>query len=220
MERTSAAEAGRSRLRERAHIASRMHDSLGHGLSLIAVRAAALEMASRHEPDQEAAASELHAATHEANLRLREVIGVLREEPDDGPWDVSDESVSTLVGHAAEAGLSVLLLRQGPGPEPDSWTGRTVHGVVREALTNAAEYAPGSRVSVHVVREEVPVRVPPTALAPLPLWAVGLMDSKRPASPLVMSFHVCLDSPKPNAGRFARSRGARKSPLRAHRQHR
>ncbi len=159
MERTRAAEADRSRLRERAHIAARMHDSLGHELSLIAVRAAALEMASRHDPGQIAAASELRAAAHEANLRLREIIGVLREDPDDDPEDVPGESLSALVEHAADAGLSVHLLREGPGPESGSWTGRTVHGVVREALTNAAKYAPGSRVSVYTVREEDAVRV-------------------------------------------------------------
>ncbi|MBE3000427.1 two-component sensor histidine kinase [Nocardiopsis sp. HNM0947] len=155
MERTRAAEADRSRLRERAQIASRMHDSLGHDLSLIAVRAAALEMASGDDPERSAAAAELRSAAHEANLRLREVIGVLREDPAEGPG----ESVAALVEQAAEAGLAVRLLREGPGPDPDSWAGGTVHRVVREALTNAAKYTPGSQVSVHVVREEGAVRV-------------------------------------------------------------
>ncbi|ASU61433.1 sensor histidine kinase [Nocardiopsis dassonvillei] len=84
MERTRAAEADRARLRERARIATRMHDSLGHDLALIAVRAAALEMTAPEDSEQGRAAGELRTAAHEANLRLREIIGVLREDDDGG----------------------------------------------------------------------------------------------------------------------------------------
>ncbi|MFE6388271.1 sensor histidine kinase [Nocardiopsis dassonvillei] len=84
MERTRAAEADRARLRERARIATRMHDSLGHDLALIAVRAAALEMTTLEDSEQGRAAGELRTAAHEANLRLREIIGVLREDDDGG----------------------------------------------------------------------------------------------------------------------------------------
>ena len=186
MERARAAEADRARLLERARIASRMHDSLGHDLALIAVRAAALEMAvqegsrgrdgsaSPADPDGESreadrigtaqrkAAAELRTAAHEANLRLREVIGFLREAPggtEGAEGDAPVESVSELVERASDAGLSVRLLREGPDPDPRSPGGRTAHRVVQEALTNAAKYAPGARVSVRVVRDDRGVRV-------------------------------------------------------------
>jgi signal transduction histidine kinase len=94
MERTRAAEADRARLRERARIATRMHDSLGHDLALIAVRAAALEMTAREDSEQSRAAGELRTAAHEANLRLREIIGVLRESGDGDGGDDPGEAVS------------------------------------------------------------------------------------------------------------------------------
>ncbi|WP_435107951.1 sensor histidine kinase [Nocardiopsis synnemataformans] len=217
MERTRAAEADRARLRERARIATRMHDSLGHDLALIAVRAAALEMTAQEDSGQGRAAGELRAAAHEANLRLREIIGVLREnddgdggghgeaasglgagEPDPGGLNASEpgaggldvsgpdpgglnagepgaggldvsgpdagglnagEPVAVLVQRAADAGMRVRLLREGPDPDPSAPGGCAVHRVVQEALTNAAKYAPGAEVTVRVVREADRTRV-------------------------------------------------------------
>lgn len=147
MERTRAAEADRARLRERARIAARMHDSLGHDLALIAVRAAALEMAAGDGGERKAA-GELRAAAHEANLRLREIIGVLRGSGEEAP-----ETVADLAQRAAGSGMRVRLLREGPDPDPSTPAGRAVHRVVQEALTNAAKYAPGAEVTVRVVRE-------------------------------------------------------------------
>src|SRR5690606_24826933 len=76
-----AAEA-QARLRERARIARDMHDSLGHELALIAVRAAGLELSPTLEPAHAKAAGELRAATADAIERLHQIIGVLREDPD------------------------------------------------------------------------------------------------------------------------------------------
>lgn len=174
MERTRAAEADRARLRERARIATRMHDSLGHDLALIAVRAAALEMTAQEDSERGRAAGELRTAAHEANLRLREIIGVLRESDDgDGDGDSDGEAasgrsagepgagepVSVLVQRASDAGMRVRLLREGPDPDPSAPGGGTVHRVVQEALTNAAKYAPGAEVTVRVVREDDRTRV-------------------------------------------------------------
>ncbi|NYH52223.1 signal transduction histidine kinase [Nocardiopsis arvandica] len=162
MERTRAAEADRARLRERARIAGRMHDSLGHDLALIAIRAAALEMTAQDDPEQRRAAGELRTAAHEANLRLREVIGVLREGGEGGE-DADDgeapEPVAALVQRASDAGMPVRLLREGPDPDPAAPGGAVVHRVVQEALTNAAKYAPGAEVTVRVVREADRTRV-------------------------------------------------------------
>ncbi|MFE3460051.1 sensor histidine kinase [Nocardiopsis aegyptia] len=155
MERARAAEADRARLRERTRIASQMHDSLGHDLALLAIRAAALEMASADSPEQRNAAADLRASAHEANLRLREIIGVLREET-----DVAEaEPVTDLVQRATDAGMAIRLLREGPDPDPSGPGGQAVHRVVQEALTNAAKYAPGTEVSITVVREAGSTRI-------------------------------------------------------------
>lgn len=53
MEREQAAVADRERLRERSRIAGDMHDSLGHDLALIAIRAGALEVSPELGPEQQ-----------------------------------------------------------------------------------------------------------------------------------------------------------------------
>ncbi|MFC5747560.1 sensor histidine kinase [Actinomadura rugatobispora] len=75
----------RERLRERARIAQDMHDSLGHELALIAVRAGALQVAPGLAEQHRAAAAQLRAGAAEATEHLREIIGVLRESGPGGP---------------------------------------------------------------------------------------------------------------------------------------
>ncbi|MFG1949202.1 sensor histidine kinase [Nonomuraea sp. NPDC048826] len=79
-----AAEA-QARLRERARIARDMHDSLGHDLALIAVRAAGLELSPTLVPAHARAAGELRAAAAAATERLHQIIGVLRDDTDPAP---------------------------------------------------------------------------------------------------------------------------------------
>src|SRR5690606_5795481 len=130
-----------------------MHDSLGHDLALIAVRAAALEMTSEEEGTR-AAASELRVAAHQATLRLREIIGVLRGEDGTPAAEPAAETAADVVARAVDAGMPVRLVREGPDPDPATPAGRAVHRVVQEALTNAARHAPGARVEVRIVRED------------------------------------------------------------------
>ncbi|HLU98159.1 MAG TPA: histidine kinase [Thermobifida alba] len=153
MERARAGDAERARLRERSRIATEMHDSLGHDLALIAVRAAALEMTSEEEGTR-AAASELRVAAHQATLRLREIIGVLRGEDGTPAAEPAAETAADVVARAVDAGMPVRLVREGPDPDPATPAGRAVHRVVQEALTNAARHAPGARVEVRIVRED------------------------------------------------------------------
>ncbi|MFG1676653.1 sensor histidine kinase [Micromonospora sp. NPDC049282] len=202
-ERWSAAE--RVRLRERARIAQDMHDSLGHDLSLIALRAGALELATELAPAHRAAAGELRASVAAATERLHEVIGVLREEPTRHP---PGETVADLVDGARDAGMTVHLhgaagidlpvadrsaghaglaaegadLSSVDAGRPAGKAGadvslpplaaHAVHRVVREALTNAARYAPGTPVTVTVERAADAVTVavvnPPPPAGPLP----------------------------------------------------
>ncbi|MFC7716204.1 sensor histidine kinase [Nonomuraea recticatena] len=84
-ERTQLSVAAQARLRERTRIAHDMHDSLGHDLALIAVRAAGLEIAPGLAPAQAKAAGELRVAASEATERLREIVGLLRDDFDPAP---------------------------------------------------------------------------------------------------------------------------------------
>ncbi|MGC5033994.1 sensor histidine kinase [Streptomyces sp. DT190] len=140
----------RARLRERARIAQDMHDSLGHELSLIALRAGALQVAPGLGAAHRGAAADLRAAAADATDRLHRIIGVLREDDEPVPLAPAGESIEQLVARAEESGLDVRWEPAGPepGPEPGSVAERLLHRVVREALTNAARHAPGAPVVV------------------------------------------------------------------------
>ncbi|MGA5565233.1 sensor histidine kinase [Streptomyces platensis] len=155
MEREQQAVADRTRLRERARIAGDMHDSLGHDLALIALRAGALEVDPRLDADRQAAAGELRAAAGTATERLREIIGVLRTDDESAPRVPADESVARLVDRARASGMTVTLEQAddtGTGTLP-AMTGHALHRVVQESLTNAAKHAPGAAVRVRIGRD-------------------------------------------------------------------
>ncbi|MBL1096109.1 sensor histidine kinase [Streptomyces coffeae] len=177
MEREQRVVAERTRSRERARIAGDMHDSLGHELTLIAVRAAALEVDATLAPHQQRAAGELREAAGTATARLREIIGVLRADEEEGDRPAtapSGESAETLVERARAAGLDVTLERRGEPAGLPPMAGLAVHRVLQEGLTNAAKHAPGAAVRVRLVRTEDPPAVAltivnsPAAAAPLP----------------------------------------------------
>ncbi|KAB1901375.1 two-component sensor histidine kinase [Micromonospora sp. AMSO1212t] len=160
------AEVERVRLRERARIAQDMHDSLGHDLSLIALRAGALELAPDLSPARRSAAGELRSSVAAATERLHDVIGVLREERTLRP---PGETVADVVDGARDAGMTVDLRADEADLPP--LPAHAVHRVVREALTNAARYAPGAPVTVEVSHDTDAV-------------IVAVVNASPPAGPL------------------------------------
>ncbi|MGX7671003.1 sensor histidine kinase [Plantactinospora sp. DSM 117369] len=163
LEREQRGAAERIRMRERARIAQDMHDSLGHDLSLIALRAGALEVAADLDEHHRRAAGELRASVALATDRLRQVIGVLREDAEPAPTRPPGERVDDLVARARAAGMAVRLLVEGdsPGAAVPPMVERAVCSVVQEALTNATRHAPGAAVTVAVRRDadRISVRV-------------------------------------------------------------
>ncbi|MCC3769878.1 ATP-binding protein [Streptomyces sp. UNOC14_S4] len=158
LEREQVIVADRARLRERARIAQDMHDSLGHELSLIALRAGALQVAPGLGPEQRAAAAELRGAASSATDRLRDIIGVLRDPTTTQaapvpPLTPVDETIPALVHRAAASGMAVRLRSEGPEDAVPVMVERAAHRVVQEALTNAAKHAPGAEVTVTVTVE-------------------------------------------------------------------
>ncbi|MDJ1137415.1 sensor histidine kinase [Streptomyces iconiensis] len=111
MESSRRTAADRARLRERARIAGDMHDSLGHDLTLLAVRAGALQVDPALGPRQQEAAGELREAAAAATARLRDIIGVLREDGDEAPKGpvATPDSLAELVRGARDSGLTVTL---------------------------------------------------------------------------------------------------------------
>jgi signal transduction histidine kinase len=177
LEREQRMVADQVRLRERTRIAEDMHDSLGHELSLIALRAGALELDPGLDERQRSAAGELRASAGAATDRLREIIGVLRDQTDAAPIRPVDEDVAELVRRAKDSGMAVDLDREGEiGPLPPM-VDRAAHRVVQEALTNANKHAPGAAVTVRIRHGEaeatVTVRNAPPPAGPLPPGTPG-----------------------------------------------
>ncbi|MFB6577943.1 sensor histidine kinase [Streptomyces sp. NPDC056402] len=171
--------AEQARLRERTRIASDMHDSLGHVLSLIALRAGALELSPTLSDQDREDMVELREAVSEAVEALRETVTVLRDNGESGPAGTAVESVEELLERAGASGMAVELERSGESPALSALVGRAVYRVVQETLTNATKHAPGSAVRVRIshARGSTEVRVTNSAppAGPLP----GIVPGNR-----------------------------------------
>ncbi|MFI1802996.1 sensor histidine kinase [Streptomyces californicus] len=77
--------AERARLAERADIAADMHDSLGHALSLVALRAGALELSPDLTDRDRTELAALRGTIADAVEQLRETVAVLQDTPAAGP---------------------------------------------------------------------------------------------------------------------------------------
>jgi signal transduction histidine kinase len=133
---------------ERARIARDLHDSAGHAISVIAVRAGAARL--RHHQDPERALRALAAIEELARQTAAEIdqlVGTLREggsangmvEPPPGL-----ASLDTLMAQHMAAGLEVTFDATG-GPRPlGAAADQGAYRILQEALTNAARHGTGS----------------------------------------------------------------------------
>ncbi len=142
---------------ERRSIAREMHDGLAHRLSLLSVHAGALEFHPDAPATEIAGAAEVIRTSASAALDdLREIITVLREEPDDAarPPQPGFGQLGDLLEESRSAGMAVdaRIEVPGAGKLPAS-AGRTAYRVVQEGLTNARKHAPGAPVEVSVTRD-------------------------------------------------------------------
>jgi signal transduction histidine kinase len=140
---------------ERRRIASEMHDVLAHRLSLLSVHAGALEFRPGAPPEEIASAAAVIRETARSALQeLREVIGVLREQPVDGvaPPQPTLDAIPSLIEESRTAGMRVASRIEAYGGEDT--VGRTAYRVVQEGLTNARKHAPAAKVEVTVAASE------------------------------------------------------------------
>ncbi|MFE9456155.1 sensor histidine kinase [Streptomyces californicus] len=145
--------AERARLAERADIAADMHDSLGHALSLVALRAGALELSPDLTGRDRTELAELRGTIADAVEQLRETVAVLQVTPAAGPLrdlDTPPSRAPAPVPGADPAPVPAPALGQdpaaGPVPAPDLAGGSGVSAPARphdtiEALIGRAAAA-------------------------------------------------------------------------------
>ena len=147
------ARAERARLAERTRIAREMHDVLAHRISLVALHAGALEVSRDLPPAQvRESAALLRTTAHQALEELRDVIGVLREDPGQAASTVPQPTladIGRLVEETRRSGTRIDFemhvddAATAPGP-----LGRDAYRIVQEALTNVGRHAEARRVDV------------------------------------------------------------------------
>jgi signal transduction histidine kinase len=169
--------AEQARADERARIAGEMHDVVTHRVSLMVLQAGALSITATDQATRKAA-DELRAAGCQALDELRDLVGILRTEPEGADPTPSVSGLAALISESAAVGTPAELVEEGDRSLASPVVGRTAYRMVREGLTNARKHAPGSRVLVQVSYGESEVRVTVTNTPPAgqPAAASGLAE--------------------------------------------
>jgi signal transduction histidine kinase len=133
---------------ERARIARDLHDSAGHAISVIAVRAGAARLRHRQDPDRSLVAlAAIEELARQTAAEIDQLVGTLREG---GPATGAVEappglaSLDTLIAHHQAAGLEVASDVSG-APQPlGAAADQAAYRILQEALTNAARHGTGT----------------------------------------------------------------------------
>jgi signal transduction histidine kinase len=132
---------------ERTRIARDLHDSAGHAISVIAVRAGAARL--RHTTDPDRSVLALEAIEELARQTVEEIdhmVGTLRDGPanEDIKAPAGLASLDTLIAHHTTAGLKLSVAMSGTPRSVGGATGQATYRILQEALTNASRHGSGS----------------------------------------------------------------------------
>jgi len=169
--------AEQARTEERARLAGEMHDVVTHRVSLMVLQAGALRMTAPDEATRQAAEN-LRVAGVQALDELRDLVGILRTEPE-GDEAPSAADFAALVAESTAVGTPAELIEDGDPELASPVVGRTAFQVVREALTNVRKHAPGAAVTVRVSYTAAQVRLSIRNAAP-PAAASGAASLADP----------------------------------------
>jgi signal transduction histidine kinase len=144
-------EAERERLlavaEERARIARDLHDSAGHAINIIAVRAGAARL--RHGTDPDRSLTALRAIEEVARETAADIDQIVHTLRDSDPTDRDPSaplglaSLATLVAHHERASLVVSVRTSGSARPLARATDQAAYRILQEALTNAARHGTG-----------------------------------------------------------------------------
>ncbi len=135
---------------ERAHIGRELHDSVGHALSIIAVRAEAADRVAASKPDEaRIAVGEIAGAARRALADTRRVLAGLREASTAELAPPPDlDATRNLITRLVANGVDIEMDEQGcdvhsPSPAVAGGTYR----IVQESITNAVNHGgPNTRI--------------------------------------------------------------------------
>src|SRR5690606_22698735 len=124
-EAEQAARVAQARIAERARIAREMHDVLAHRISTVTMHAGALAFRDDLAADEvRRAARVIESNSRLALVELRQVLGVLREDPGDAapePPQPTATSIESLVEQFRTAGMNLQWTPQvDPSAIPDT----------------------------------------------------------------------------------------------------
>ncbi|WP_395111482.1 sensor histidine kinase [Actinomadura sp. SCN-SB] len=169
-------EAERERLlaaaEERTRIARDLHDSAGHAISVIAVRAGAARLGHDRNPERSRAA--LQAIEDLARRTAEEIdtiVGTLREGAPHVPSSPGVEappglaSLDTLIAHHTAAGHRITLDASGTPRPLATAADQAAYRILQESLTNASRHGTGG-ARIELAYREAAVELTVTNPAP------------------------------------------------------
>jgi signal transduction histidine kinase len=152
-EREKALYAETVRAAERTKLAREMHDVVSHQVTLIAMQAGALQVASSDDGARETATTIRRLSTRTLE-ELRSLVGVLRSGAGGEGQQPGVERLPDLVSNfRCEAVPVALDVAAEPSRLPRS-VSHAVYRTVQEALTNVRKHAAGARASVSVTAQK------------------------------------------------------------------
>jgi signal transduction histidine kinase len=132
---------------ERARIARDLHDSVGHAINVIAVRAGAARLRYDQDPERSRAALEaIEEVARQTAGEIDQIVGMLRDgEPRGGEMAVPPglASLPRLVAHHSAGGLEVTVTTAGSPRALSGPVDLAAYRILQEALTNAARHGSG-----------------------------------------------------------------------------
>jgi signal transduction histidine kinase len=159
---------------ERARIARDLHDSAGHAISVIAVRAGAARLRHHQDPNRSLAALEaIEALARQTAAELDQLVGTLRDGGTasgvvEAPPGLA--SLDTLIARHQAAGLEVTVDRSGAPRPLGAPADQAAYRILQEALTNAARHGAGS-ARIELAFGEVALELRVTNPVPAGAWS-------------------------------------------------